>query len=108
MEKKITALYCKSATVEQDQKRATGLVQKRDKLLDYAKANFLNTELYEDSGYSGNNMKRPALKKLIEDIKNGKIMSVIVTDVSQLSRKLTDFDELKKLFEKHNVSFVCL
>jgi len=108
MNEKITALYCRSATVEQDQIQSVGLAQKKVQLLDYSKVNSLNAEVYEDSGCSGNSMERSALQKLMADIKDGKIMSVIVTEFSQLSRKATDFDLLKNLFEKHDVSLTCL
>ncbi len=61
---------------------------------------------YDDGGYSGGNMERPALMELFEDIKDGKIDIVVVYKVDRLSRSLMDFAKIVELFEKHNVSFV--
>lgn len=61
---------------------------------------------YDDGGYSGGNLERPALTQLIEDIKQGKVDIVIVYKVDRLSRSLTDFAKLVELFDEHHVSFV--
>ncbi|NBX72882.1 MAG: recombinase family protein [Alphaproteobacteria bacterium] len=63
-------------------------------------------EYYDDGGFSGGSMDRPALKKLIRDIENGLIDVVVVYKVDRLSRALSDFAKLIDLFDKHNVSFV--
>jgi site-specific DNA recombinase len=61
---------------------------------------------YDDDGYSGSNMNRPALQELFEDIKNGLIDTVIVDRPHRLSRSLFDFVEIMEFFEKHNVGFI--
>ena len=61
---------------------------------------------YDDGGYSGGNMNRPALKELFEDIKAGLIDVVVVYKIDRLSRSLFDFSKIVALFEEHNVSFV--
>lgn len=61
---------------------------------------------YDDGGFSGGSMDRPALHKLISDIKKGLIDVVVVYKVDRLSRSLHDFARLVEIFEKHNVSFV--
>ncbi len=61
---------------------------------------------YDDGGYSGGNMNRPALKELFEDIKAGQIDMVVVYKIDRLSRSLFDFSKIVELFEKHNVGFV--
>lgn len=61
---------------------------------------------YDDGGFSGGNMDRPALGELFNDIKGGKIDIVVVYKVDRLSRSLMDFAKIIELFEKHNVSFV--
>ncbi|WP_244427591.1 recombinase family protein [Bartonella queenslandensis] len=61
---------------------------------------------YNDGGFTGGNMERPALKRLIDDIKSGLIDTVIVYKVDRLSRSLTDFAKLIELFDDHKVSFV--
>ena len=61
---------------------------------------------YDDGGFSGGSMERPALKNLIGDIEKGLIDTIVVYKVDRLSRSLADFAKLVELFEKHNVSFV--
>ena len=61
---------------------------------------------YDDGGYSGGNMERPALTKLLEDIKEGQIDLVIVYKIDRLSRSLIDFLKMIEVFEKYNVNFV--
>ena len=61
---------------------------------------------YDDGGFSGGNMERPALSELFEDIKKGKIDIVVVYKVDRLSRSIMDFAKIVELFEAHNVSFV--
>ena len=61
---------------------------------------------YDDGGFSGGSMDRPALHELIADIKKGLIDVVVVYKVDRLSRSLHDFARLVDVFEKHNVSFV--
>ncbi len=61
---------------------------------------------YDDGGFSGGNLDRPALAALVEDIKAGRIDCVVVYKVDRLSRSLTDFSKLVEVFETHGVSFV--
>lgn len=61
---------------------------------------------YDDGGFTGGNMDRPALKRLLADIEAGKVDCVIVYKVDRLSRSLLDFARLVEVFEKHRVSFV--
>jgi site-specific DNA recombinase len=61
---------------------------------------------YDDGGFTGGNMERPALQRLLADIRAGKIDCVIVYKVDRLSRSLLDFARLIETFEKHKVSFV--
>lgn len=61
---------------------------------------------YDDGGFSGGNMERPALKRLLKDIEAGKVNIVIVYKVDRLTRSLMDFAKIIELFDKQNVSFV--
>ena len=61
---------------------------------------------YDDGGFSGGNIERPALKRLMEDIEAGKIDCVIVYKVDRLSRSLLDFARVMGTFDKFSVSFV--
>jgi site-specific DNA recombinase len=61
---------------------------------------------YDDGGYSGKNMKRPAMKELIKDIENGEIDVLVAYKVDRLSRSLLDFANFSLFLEEHHVSFV--
>ena len=61
---------------------------------------------YDDGGFSGGSMERPALQKLLADIKERRIDIVVVYKVDRLTRSLTDFAKLVELFDEHGVSFV--
>jgi len=63
-------------------------------------------ERYDDGGYTGGNMDRPALKRLVADIEGGKIDCIVAYKVDRLSRSLLDFARIMETLEKHSVSFV--
>src|SRR5262249_22480745 len=60
---------------------------------------------YDDGGYSGSNLERPALQRLLADIQAGQIDCVLTHRVDRLSRSLLDFARLMKTFEQHHVAF---
>jgi DNA invertase Pin-like site-specific DNA recombinase len=62
--------------------------------------------IYNDGGFSGASLERPALQQLLTDIEAGRIDCVVVYKVDRLSRSLLDFTRLLALFDKHGVSFV--
>ena len=66
----------------------------------------LMPERYDDGGYTGGNLERPALQKLMRDVEQGKIDCVLVYKVDRLSRSLLDFARLMEIFERHRVSLV--
>src|SRR5262245_28258540 len=59
---------------------------------------------YDDGGFSGGNTDRPALQRLLQDVRAGKVD--VVYKVDRLTRSLADFAKLVELFDRHNVSFV--
>src|SRR5882724_566086 len=61
---------------------------------------------YDDGGFTGGNMDRPALKRLLADIDAGLIEAVIVYKVDRLSRSLLDFARMMECFDKRQISFV--
>ena len=61
---------------------------------------------YDDPAYSGGNMERPGLLRLMADIEAGKIDVVIIYKIDRLTRSLTDFSKMVEVFERFNVSFV--
>ena len=64
--------------------------------------------LYDDPGYSGGNMERPALKRLLADIAAKKIDVVVVYKVDRLTRSLADFAKIVEVFDASSVSFVSI
>src|SRR6516164_5828457 len=61
---------------------------------------------YDDGGYSGGSMDRPALQKLLADVQARRIDVIVVYKVDRLTRSLADFAKLVELFDAHQVSFV--
>src|SRR5258705_596138 len=61
---------------------------------------------YDDGGFSGGNTDRPALQRLLEDLRAGKVDIIVVYKVDRLTRSLADFAKLVELFDQHGVSFV--
>ena len=64
--------------------------------------------LYDDGGYSGGTMERPALQRLLADIEAGQIDVVVVYKVDRLTRALSDFAKLVEVFDRRGVSFVSI
>ena len=63
-------------------------------------------ERYDDGGFTGANMERPALKRLLTDVETGKVDCILVYKVDRLSRSLLDFARLMETFDKHQIAFV--
>jgi site-specific DNA recombinase len=61
---------------------------------------------YDDGGYSGGTLNRPALKRLLADIEAGAVDIVVVYKIDRLSRALMDFAKLVEVFDRKNVTFV--
>jgi site-specific DNA recombinase len=63
---------------------------------------------YDDGGISGGTMDRPALRRLLSDIDEGRIDVVVVYKVDRLTRSLADFAKMVEIFDAHHVSFVSI
>jgi site-specific DNA recombinase len=61
---------------------------------------------YDDGGFSGGNMERPGLKKLLDDIAAKRVDTVVVYKVDRLTRSLADFAKIVEQFDKQGISFV--
>jgi site-specific DNA recombinase len=68
----------------------------------------LLADQYDDGGYTGANMERPALRRLLADAKAGKVDCVVVYKVDRLTRSLFDFARIVEVLDKHGVSFVAV
>lgn len=100
----IIALYCRSSikndkSIEEQQKLLTEYVDK---------SGTANYKFYIDNGFSCELAERPALKELLDNINNDIISAVVVVDNSRLSREQNQFNELKKIFDLHNVAYLQL
>src|SRR5271156_6162026 len=63
-------------------------------------------ERYDDGGYTGANLERPALRRLLANIEAGQIDAILVYKLDRLSRSLLDFARLMSDFEKRGISLV--
>ena len=61
---------------------------------------------YDDGGFSGGTLERPALRRLLADIEAGRVDVVVVYKIDRLSRSLMDFAKLVEVFDRHDVTFV--
>src|SRR3990167_4592211 len=107
----LCAIYTRKSTTEGMDQDFTSLDAQRESAENYIKSQqhegwTASDELYDDGGFTGANVERPALQKLLNDIKEGKINCVVVYKVDRLSRSLLDFTQLLEFFEKNNVAFV--
>ncbi|MDX2200028.1 MAG: recombinase family protein [Phycisphaerae bacterium] len=105
------AIYTRKSSDEGLQQEFNSLDAQRDAAEAYIASQktegwLCNPDRYDDGGFTGGNMERPALKRLLADIDAGKIDCVVVYKVDRLSRSLMDFARIVEIFERHQVSFV--
>ena len=87
LEQQYTALYCRLSSDDDLEGDSNSIKNQKLLLSEYAKENkFRNIRYYIDDGYSGSNFERPAFKRLLNDIENGEISTVIVKDMSRFGR----------------------
>ncbi|MBF0583617.1 MAG: recombinase family protein [Magnetococcales bacterium] len=63
---------------------------------------------YDDPAFSGGNLNRPALQRLLKDIEAGKVDCVVCYKLDRLTRSLLDFSKLVEAFDRHNVTFISI
>ena len=105
------AIYTRKSTSEGLDQDFTSLDAQRESAENYINSQknegwIALEDQYNDGGYTGANTDRPALGRLIEDIKVNKINCVVVYKVDRLSRSLIDFVQMLELFEQNKVTFV--
>ncbi len=61
---------------------------------------------YDDAGISGGTLARPALQRLLDDVKSGRVDVVVVYKIDRLTRSLADFAKIVEVFDERSVSFV--
>jgi site-specific DNA recombinase len=105
------AVYTRKSTEERLDEPFNSLEAQRDAAQAYIASQqaqnwLLLPDIYNDGGFTGANMERPALGRLLRDIEAGRVDCVVVYKVDRLSRSLLDFARIMGAFEKHGVSFV--
>jgi site-specific DNA recombinase len=105
------AIYTRKSTEEGLEQDYNSLHAQRDACAAYVLSQAgegwtLLPEVYDDGGFSGGNMERPALKRLMADVASGRIDVVVVYKVDRLTRALTDFSRIVDVLDKAGASFV--
>ena len=84
---KITALYCRLSRDDELSGDSNSIVHQKEILSAYAeKRGFENTRFYVDDGYSGTNFNRPDFLRMMDDVNNGLVGTIIVKDMSRFGR----------------------
>ena len=68
----------------------------------------LNPERYDDGGFTGGNMQRPGLKRLLDDVAAGKVDIILLYKIDRLTRSLADFAKIVEVLDKAGASFVSI
>lgn len=107
------AIYTRKASEEGLEQDFNSLDAQREACEAYIKSQMhegwiLLEKQYNDGGYSGGTMERPAFKALLKDIENDKIDIVVVYKVDRLTRSLMDFSKIIDVFDRHETSFVSI
>ena len=105
------AVYCRKSSEEGLEQEFNSLDAQRDAGLAYIESQrhegwIAIADRYEDGGFSGGNLERPALKHLLADIEGGRVDVVVVYKIDRLSRALMDFAKLVEVFDRRGVTFV--
>ena len=107
--KKVAAIYIRVSTDAQAEEGYSIDAQKEQLSAYCISKNIKNYNFYIDGGWSGSNINRPEMQKLIKDVKEDKISHVIVYKLDRLSRSQKDTLYLiEDIFNPHNVDFVSL
>lgn len=107
---KITALYERLSKDDEKRGESESISNQKMYLENYAsKQGYINIQHYTDDGYTGRNFNRPGFKEMIKDIKNGKISTVIVKDMSRLGRNYLEVGYYTEiLFSNYDVRFIAV
>jgi DNA invertase Pin-like site-specific DNA recombinase len=105
------AVYTRKSTDEGLDREFNTLDAQRDACEAYvasqrAEGWLLVPDRYDDGGFSGGSLDRPALKRLLADIERGQVDVIVVYKIDRLSRSLMDFAKLVETMEAHGVTFV--
>ncbi|MDD3150656.1 MAG: recombinase family protein [Candidatus Gastranaerophilales bacterium] len=107
------AIYTRKSSEEGLEQDFNSLDAQREACENYIKSQqhegwIIVEKQYNDGGFSGGTLERPAIKELFKDIEAGKIDIVVVYKVDRLTRSLMDFSKIVELFDRQNASFVSI
>ena len=107
----ICAIYTRKSTEEGLDQNFNSLDAQRDACENFIASQksegwMMARERYDDGGFSGGNMQRPGLQRLLDDVRNRMVDIIVVYKIDRLSRSLADFAKLVELFDEHKVTFV--
>jgi DNA invertase Pin-like site-specific DNA recombinase len=105
------AIYCRKSSEEGLEMAFNSLDAQREACAAYLDSQrhegwLALDDRYDDGGYSGGTLERPALQRLIRDIEAGRVDTVVCYKIDRLSRSLTDFAKLVDVLERNSVTFV--
>ncbi len=105
------AIYCRKSV--SDDSEFTSIDAQREACESYVLSQrhagwVLAQERYDDMGFSGGNLQRPAMKKLLSDVESGAVDIIVVHKVDRLSRSLIDFARIADLLHRAGASFVSI
>jgi site-specific DNA recombinase len=107
------AIYCRKSSEEGLTQQFNSLDAQYEACLSYIQSQrhegwIAIDDRYDDGGFSGGTLDRPAVKRLIRDIEEGKVDTVVCYKIDRLSRSLADFVKLVEIFECGRVTFVSI
>ncbi len=110
MEKKRCAIYCRKSVEDREEKDFNSIDAQREAAENYIASQRGNgwiclPERYDDYGFSGGNVNRPALQKLMADVDAGLIDLIVFYKLDRFSRSIADFAELSRKLDARGVSF---
>mgnify|MGYP001454602121 FL=1 len=110
MTDKITALYCRLSQDDLLAGESNSITNQKAILLKYAQDNgFKNTHFYIDDGFSGTNFQRPDFMRMIQDMENSKIGTIITKDLSRLGRDYLKTGEyIEIIFPDYDVRYIAI
>lgn len=111
--KKICAIYTRKSTEERLDMAFNSLDSQREACEAYILSQksdgwVASKTEYDDGGFSGGTLERPALRRLLDDVKAGKIQIIVVYKIDRLTRSLMDFAKLVEVFDEHGATFISI
>ncbi|GEP61652.1 recombinase family protein [Reyranella soli] len=107
------AIYTRKSSEEGLEQSFNSLEAQREACEAYIKSQAhegwqLVSSLYDDGGYSGGNMDRPGLVRLMDDVAQNRVDIIVVYKIDRLTRSLADFAKIVEILDRHTASFVAV